>query len=290
MERNNSQSTFSLVLNLALKTMQYVIVTIALVLVATIIIFPTVGENFYSSAGNKPLAYRFAVNATGKNASVERVRKTADRAIALMLDRSTPEKDMAEYVVGAEKYCLALLNKPDIANYFAEIDAENVASVKENRILHVRLCDSFDYYTSALYTARLKQNKTDFFVQGKFVAVADFVEYAENNVLSADECVYVVRQAAMYVDYCAKNGVSDILEKVGFTEFYINEMNKSASDVDCDRPELKKLFRISVYSGFYKAYKTAHPESDIGEIRNVEGFDSIDELCDYCTEKYCNNK
>ena len=40
-ERNKNDATFSLIVNLALKTMQYTVVFGALILIATIILFPT---------------------------------------------------------------------------------------------------------------------------------------------------------------------------------------------------------------------------------------------------------
>lgn len=287
-ERNKNDATFSLIVNLALKTMQYTVVFGALILIATIILFPTLAENFYASAENKPLSYQFAVNATGKTASVERVKKTTDKAISLMLDTSLSDSAREKYYGEAEKYCEMLLTHKDAEKFFADFDAKNVASVPvNNKRLHVRLCDSFDYYTSALYSARLSRNKTEFFVRGEYVAVADFSAYAEKNGLSADEKAYVVRQAAQYLVFCRKNGTGDLLQENGFIDFYENAVSEAAADINPEKPELKKLFRVSIYSGFYKEYLLSHENAEIGQIGGE--FVSVDKLCDYCMDKYCKN-
>ncbi len=287
-ERNKNDATFSLIVNLALKTMQYTVVFGALILIATIILFPALAENFYASAENKPLSYQFAVNATGKNASVDRVKKTTDKAISLMLDNSLPDSYREKYYGEAEKYCERLITHKDAGKFFADFDAKNVASVPlNNKRLHIRLCDSFDYYTAALYSARLKNNKTEFFVRGGYVAVADFVAYAAKIELSPDEKVYVVRQAAQYLAYCRSNGTGDLLQENGFIDFYEKAVTEAAADINPEKPELKKLFRISIYSGFYNEYLLSHENADIGKIGG--DFVSVDKLCDYCMEKYCKN-
>ena len=124
-------------------------------------------------------------------------------------------------------------------------------------------------------------------MRGEYVAVADFSAYAEKAGLSADEKAYVVRQAAQYLVFCRKNGTGDLLKENGFIDFYENAVSEAAADINPEKPELKKLFRVSIYSGFYKEYLLSHENSEIGQIGGE--FVSVDKLCDYCMDKYCKN-
>ncbi|MDD7157920.1 MAG: hypothetical protein PUH99_02855 [Firmicutes bacterium] len=289
-ESNKNQSGFSSILDLALETMKYTIVLIALVLIAFVALFPSAAESFYSFAGYKALAYKFAVNATNENSDISRVQKTADRALSLLSEKDLSQSDSRIYARGAEKYCAMLLTKSGVKEYYAELDRKTVERIKGNRILHIRFCDSIDYYTASLYNARLMSGKTEFFIRGEYVSLQDLARVVTEKELSEDERAYIVRQAALYVDYCVENGLSDGLKENGFFDFYDKNMLEAAKSIDSENPGLKKLFRISVYAGFAKEYKAAHPDSEAGKIEGIENFESIEALCDYCMEKYKENK
>ena len=115
MKRDDNSGTFSLVWQLALKTLWYSVVFGALVLVLVCVMFPAAAEDFYFQAGNAALSFQFAEKATPDDADVSRLRKTADKAIALM------ETD-ASYAGKAQHYCLKLLESDEKKTVHQELD------------------------------------------------------------------------------------------------------------------------------------------------------------------------
>lgn len=278
MERKADGDTFSLVLKLALKTLFYSVVFGALVFVIIIASFPGVAEDFYSAAGSVKLAYQFAERATGADASAARLMKTADKAVALM------ETDK-EYASDAEYYCRRLLESGDAAAIFAETDKKNMLSAP--REWHVNLCDSADYYASALYRARLARGITDFYIAGNDISPGSLNDYVSQADPASKQAAYLVGQASLYVQSCGEEGAR-LLRNGGFIEYYAQGLAAAVSGLGDAVPDIELLFRLKAFYRFYNAYPDK--SGDLGRVEGFDGCENIKQLYERCFEKYCENK
>lgn len=277
MKRDDNSGTFSLLWQLALKTLWYSVVFGALVLVLVCVMFPAAAEDFYFQAGNAALSFQFAEKATPDDADVFRLRKTADKAIALM------ETD-ASYAGKAQRYCLKLLESDGAAQQLAEYDGMNVAQAP--REWHVNLCDSVDYYSTALYRARLAEGDTRLYVGGKDVAIGDVDGLLGTNFAASTDAVYLINQLSVYAAEAGEQQ-QDALLTARFTEFYKAALKNVLGALDADSPALKDLFALKA---FYRFYNVMGGDGEWGAVDGdfPDDIADIKDLYEYCFENYCN--
>lgn len=277
MERKDNNEVSSLILNLALKTLQNAVIFGALLIVLIFMLFPSVPEDFYASAGNGVLSYAFAVKATDENSSTDRIIKTADKALSLAERNS-------EYNAEAEKYLKALLSKGDVVAAVEKIDKRNLAEAP--KVLHVNLCDSIDYYTVCLYRLRLKRNCTTLFIAG---ADCEIIRLDEKlNSLDNKEKAYLFDQLSYYVDYCIENSAANKLETFGIEDYYAAALDGVANKIDVPDPALSDLFELKALYKFSTSYTLAGGK--LGFTESIEEYDNIKELYEDCLKNYCKLK
>ncbi len=275
MEHKDNNEISSLILNLALKTLQNAAIFGALLIVLVFMLFPSVPEDFYASAGNGVLSYAFAIKATSDNSSTDRIIKTADKALSLS------EHD-SEYDADAEKYLKKLLTRNDVATIVKRIDERNLA--ESPKVLHVNLCDSIDYYTVCLYRIRLKRGCTTLFIAGNDCEIIRLDE--KTSLLTDNEKAYLFDQLSYYVDYCSENSVANKLEALGIESFYKTALDGVVERINVVEPDLDDLFKLKALYRFSASYTLSGGELYFPE--SVEGYDNIKELYEDCLKNYVN--
>ena len=274
MNRDGNSETFSLVLTLALKTLWYSVVFGALVLIFVLTAFPAAAEDFYAAAGSPKLSFQFAEKATGDDADAQRLVKTADKAAALM-------ESYPDYAEKTEYYCLRLLLSGDAEEYFDEYDRANLQAVPPE--WHVNVYDSYDYYSTTLYRARLARGITDLFVQGENVAPGDIDSVLTADAAAGKEAVYILGQLSLYAAGCGEEQRAALLTP-RLTQFCAAALGAVTARLDADNPSLDRLYALRA---LYRFYNACEGEGGWGAVEGFAQADDIASLYEYCFEKYC---
>lgn len=276
MRRDNVNEMSNMIMSLALRTLWYAVVVGALLIVLFFALFPSAAEDYYTTAGNKPLAYAFAVKATGDNADAARLIKTADKSVSLY------EHD-DKYAGDVERYTRRLLLSTDGAELLAMLDRQNV--LRSPKVLHVNLCDSKGYYSVAMYRARLSLGKTALFLGGNDIEIINLDAFMSTLGTADKDSAYTFEQLALYVAYAAERGWDDKMDKLDVLTTYRSCLNDITGKINVSAPDLESLYVLRAYYKFSCAYYDA-AGADIGAIEGISGYDDIKQLYEECLKNY----